>query len=58
MIHNGFGPCHTLDLSMAERFENVGYEGSGRPGIEFIAAENSPWKGFNIVLHTRLIVHT
>ena len=53
VFHNGFGPCHTFDLSKAEEFDMVKYMEIGRPGIHFVPAVKSTWEDAHIILHTR-----
>ena len=47
------GPCYMLDLSKVEKFKYVSVETVGRPGIEFVMAENNQWKMVNLMLNTR-----
>ena len=53
-IFNYFwGFCHTFDLSKIEKFEYVSYKEIGRPILQFVMAENSPWKKQILMLHTK-----
>ena len=50
------GPCYTFDLSKIKRFkyDNLKTGIGGRPGIEFVMAENNHWQTVALMLHTRL----
>ena len=47
------GPCYMLDLSKVDKFKYVSVETVGRPGIEFVMAENNQWQMVNLMLNTR-----
>ena len=47
------GPCYTFDISKVEKFKYILLNSGERPGIEFIMAENNPWKDVGLMLHTR-----
>ena len=48
------GPCYMLDLSKVDKFKYVSVENNaGRPGIEFVMAENNQWQMISLLLHTR-----
>jgi hypothetical protein len=47
------GPCYTFDISRVEKFKYVLLNSGERPAIEFILAENNPWKDIGLMLHTR-----
>ena len=47
------GPCYTFDMSKVDKFKYVSLEASGRPGIEFVMAENNLWQTAKLILHTR-----
>ena len=55
LIDGGYysGPCYTFDLSKVDKFKYVSLENAGRPGIEFVMAENNQWKMVNLMLNTR-----
>ena len=50
------GPCYTFDLSKIKKFkyDNLKTGIGGRPGIEFVMAQNNPWQTVALMLHTRL----
>ena len=56
LIDGGYysGPCYTFDLSKVDKFKYVSLENSGRPGIEFVMAENNHWQTAALMLHTKL----
>ena len=47
------GPCFTFDISKVDKFKYVSLKRGERPGIEFIIAEDNPWKDLGLMLHTR-----
>ena len=47
------GPCFTFDISKVDKFKYVSLKRGQRPGIEFIIAEDNPWKDLGVMLHTR-----
>ena len=47
------GPCYTFDISKVDKFKYVSLNPGERPGMEFIIAENNPWKDAGLTLHTR-----
>ena len=47
------GPCFTFDISKVAKFKYVSIKPGERPGIEFIIAEDNPWKDVGLMLHTR-----
>ena len=47
------GPCYTFDISKVDKFKYVLLNSAERPAIEFIMAENNPWKDAGLMLHTR-----
>ena len=53
VFHFVFGQCYTFDMSKTEEFRFISYIGSHRPGIEFMMAENNPWKQLEILLHSK-----
>ena len=53
IFHNHWGPCYTFDLSKVGKFKYVSIEIGKRSGIEFVMAENNPWKEAMLILHTR-----
>ena len=53
VFNNNFGPCYTFDLSKVEKFKYVSFNEVQRPAIEFVMAENNPWKDGSLMLHTR-----
>ena len=48
------GPCYTFDLSKVDKFKYVSLNVGRRPGIEFVMAQNNPWKDAGLTMHTRL----
>ena len=53
VFHFTFGQCFTFDMSKTEEFRFIPYNESERPGIEFMLAENNPWKQLRILLHSK-----
>ena len=53
VFHKKWGPCYTFDLSKVDKFKYVLIEAGTRTGIEFVIAENNPWKEAMLMLHTR-----
>ena len=53
VFHKKWGPCYTFDLSTVDNFKYVLIEAGERIGIEFVMAENNPWKEAMLMLHTR-----
>ena len=53
VFHKKWGPCYTFDLSTVDKFKYVLIEAGERIGIEFVMAENNPWKETMVILHTR-----
>ena len=47
------GPCFTFDISKVNKFKYVSLKPGDRPAIEFIIAEDNPWKDVGLILHTR-----
>ena len=42
-----------VDLSRIKEFEYIPYPGEGRLGLEFLLADDIPWKETRILLHTK-----